>query len=393
MASGKFLGFLMSQRGIKVNPDQIKAIDAIPEALNRKKQVQKLTGQIAALSRLARWAIELSEHDISYSPRNSIKSQVLADFVTDFSTEILPKAELEAIRASSSADLWTLYTDGAANASGSGLGLVLEVPTGEVIRQSIRCPEMTNHEAEYKDVVAGIKLAVKYGARRLVLHCDSQFVVKQITGTYQIKEQRLQKYQSEVHKLMLEFDECRLEQIPRAQNVKADGLAKLAAATKNINKGSVVTLLHSAIDHAEVLSLNLTWDWRNHYVSYLQDGTLPLDKKEAKKLCVQAARYCLINHDLYKRTFGGPLAKCLGPHQTRPVLEEVHEGHCGAHTGNRALVRCIIRAGYYWPTMKKEATEYVRRCEQCQKYAPMIHQPGKPLHLVTSPWPFIKWGT
>uniref|UniRef100_A0A1U7Y5W6 Uncharacterized protein LOC104241394 n=1 Tax=Nicotiana sylvestris TaxID=4096 RepID=A0A1U7Y5W6_NICSY len=50
VTSGKFLGFLMSQKGIKVNPDQIRAINAIPEILTSKKQVQKLTGRIAALS-------------------------------------------------------------------------------------------------------------------------------------------------------------------------------------------------------------------------------------------------------------------------------------------------------------------------------------------------------
>ncbi|XP_019257724.1 PREDICTED: uncharacterized protein LOC109235935 [Nicotiana attenuata] len=38
VASGKFLGFLVSQRGIEVNPDQIKAIDTIPEVLHSKKQ-------------------------------------------------------------------------------------------------------------------------------------------------------------------------------------------------------------------------------------------------------------------------------------------------------------------------------------------------------------------
>nr|XP_009794728.1 PREDICTED: uncharacterized protein LOC104241488 [Nicotiana sylvestris] len=342
--------------------------------------------------RLVKWAIELSEHAISYHPRTTIKSQVLADFVANFSIEILPEVEQEALRASTHTDLWTLYTEGVVNASGSGLGLVLEVPTGEIIHQSIRCSEMTNNEAEYEAVIAGMKLSIKYGARRLILHCDSQLVVNQVTGTYQIKEQRLQKYQSEIHKLMPEFDECFFEQIPRAQNVEADGLAKLAAATKNISKESVVALLHSAVDHVEVLSLNLTWDWSNQFVSYLQDGTLLRDKKEAKKLRVQAARYSLINHDLYKRTFGGPLAKCLGPHQMRQVLEEVHEGHSGAHTSNRALVRCIIRAGYYWPTMKKEAVDYIRKCKQCQKYAPMIHQLGELLHSVTSPWPFIKWG-
>nr|XP_009773669.1 PREDICTED: uncharacterized protein LOC104223857 [Nicotiana sylvestris] len=51
VASGKFLGFLVSRRGIEVNPNQIKAIDAIPNILTSKKQVQKLTGKIAALSR------------------------------------------------------------------------------------------------------------------------------------------------------------------------------------------------------------------------------------------------------------------------------------------------------------------------------------------------------
>lgn len=59
---------------------------------------------------------------------------------------------------------------------------------------------------------------------------------------------------------MIEFDECRFEQISGARNVEADDLVKLAAATKNFNKESVVTLLHSFIDHTEVLSLNLTWD-------------------------------------------------------------------------------------------------------------------------------------
>ncbi|XP_019260612.1 PREDICTED: uncharacterized protein LOC109238582 [Nicotiana attenuata] len=100
--------------------------------------------------------------------------------------------------------------------------------------------------------------------------------------------------------------------IPRAQNIEADGLAKLEAATRNITKENVVTLLHSSIDQLE-------------------------------------------------RTFGGPLAKCLGPNQKRRVLEEVYEGHCGAHTGSRALIRGLIRGGYYWPTMNKEAADYVKK--------------------------------
>nr|XP_016453036.1 PREDICTED: uncharacterized protein LOC107777510 [Nicotiana tabacum] len=51
VASGKFLGFLVSNRGIEVNPAQIKAIEEIPDILTSKKEVQRLTGGIAALGR------------------------------------------------------------------------------------------------------------------------------------------------------------------------------------------------------------------------------------------------------------------------------------------------------------------------------------------------------
>nr|XP_016449274.1 PREDICTED: uncharacterized protein LOC107774292 [Nicotiana tabacum] len=113
---------------------------------------------------------------------------------------------------------------------------------------------MTNNEAEYEAVIAGLKLALKYGARRVILHYDSQLILNQVTRTFQMKEQRLQKYQAKIHKLLPEFDECRFDQIPQAQNIEADGLTKLAASTKNISKENMVTLIHSSIDHVEVRS-------------------------------------------------------------------------------------------------------------------------------------------
>ncbi|XP_019244505.1 PREDICTED: uncharacterized protein LOC109224380 [Nicotiana attenuata] len=143
------------------------------------------------------------------------------------------EVEREAAHTSQVPDLWILYTDDASNASGSGLGLVLEVPTREVILQSIRCPDMTNNEAEYEAVIAGLRLALKYGGRWIILRYDSQLVVNQVTGTFQIKDQRLQKYQAEICKLLPEFDECQLDLILQAQNIEADGLAKLASTIRN----------------------------------------------------------------------------------------------------------------------------------------------------------------
>ena len=42
--------------------------------------------------------------------------------------------------------------------------------------------------------------------------------------------------------------------------------------------------------------------------------------------------------------------------------------------------------------MQKDAAEYVHKCEQCQKHAPLIHQLASHLNLVNSPWPFAQVG-
>jgi len=42
--------------------------------------------------------------------------------------------------------------------------------------------------------------------------------------------------------------------------------------------------------------------------------------------------------------------------------------------------------------MQKEAQEYVKKCDQCQKFAPNFHQPGGVLNPLSSPWLFAQWG-
>ena len=48
--------------------------------------------------------------------------------------------------------------------------------------------------------------------------------------------------------------------------------------------------------------------------------------------------------------------------------------------------------GFCWPKMQRDVAEYVKRCEQCQKHAPLIHQPVRSLNPISNPWPFAQWG-
>ena len=76
----------------------------------------------------------------------------------------------------------------------------------------------------------------------------------------------------------------------------------------------------------------------------------------------------MLNDKLYKRGSLQPYLRCVEEKEAKYILEEVHEGICGDHMGAKSLVRKIMRAGYFWPTMQQEATEFVRKCDSCQRY-------------------------
>ena len=82
-------------------------------------------------------------------------------------------------------------------------------------------------------------------------------------------------------------------------------------------------------------------------VIYLKDGRLLKDKDKARKLGIRATKYVLIDKMLYKRGFSQPFLRCLTPDESNYVLREIYEGACGNHSGARALVHKVVRAGYY----------------------------------------------
>ena len=73
-------------------------------------------------------------------------------------------------------------------------------------------------------------------------------------------------------------------------------------------------------------------------ISYIRDGQLPLSLSEAKKVRVRAARFTVVNNELYRKGFSLPYLKCLNPEEVTYVLREIHEGVCGNHSGPRSLV-------------------------------------------------------
>ena len=144
-------------------------------------------------------------------------------------------------------------------------------------------------------------------------------------------------------------------------------------------------------DTVQINQIRAGPSWMNSIIQFLKEDILPEEKIKADKLRRKATSYWLSeDHKLYKRSFSGPYLLCVHPKQTESLLEEMHKRICGSHTGGRSLAHRSLTQGYWWPNMQREALEYIRKCDQCQQFAPSIHQPGRILNLLSSPWPFAQ---
>lgn len=114
-------------------------------------------------------------------------------------------------------------------------------------------------------------------------------------------------------------------------------------------------------------------DWRNPFVEYLARRILPRKHEGKYKLKRLVTHYFLHEGILFRKGFGGDPLQCLGPKEAKEMLKEVHSDECGEHQGLKKLYRYILRMGYYWPCLKRDTVEFVKKCHRCQVQANLIN--------------------
>jgi hypothetical protein len=109
--------------------------------------------------------------NIMYAPRNAIKSQVLADFMAEWTGMQTPPAKIEQ-------ETWIMYFDASVMKEGAGVGLVFISLQGVHMEYMVRLHfSASNNAAEYKALINGLRIAVALGIKRLEIRGDSELVV------------------------------------------------------------------------------------------------------------------------------------------------------------------------------------------------------------------------
>ncbi|XP_075473930.1 uncharacterized protein LOC142504983 [Primulina tabacum] len=249
--------------------------------------------------------------------------------------------------------------------------------------------QVTNNEAEYEAVLAGIRAAREVGASRIILYSDSQLITQQIKGVYEAKDDRMLKYLQLIKTQLEVFMDWGIEQIPQEENNEADAWAKMAASISEASTREVLHVSRLILSTDEETIPEPEDSWMTSLIKFITTNELPEDKSRAQKIKRQVPRFVLLNNVLYRRSFQGPLLKCLSKEKVDYVLREVHEGCCAEHLGGVSLARKTL-AGFWWPTL--DSTRIVRACEDCQYHSNFQHSPATPMRPIWASCPFDQWG-
>ncbi|GJS83780.1 reverse transcriptase domain-containing protein [Tanacetum coccineum] len=321
--------------------------EAHPVKVITDQPIKNILSRTEASGKLAKYAVEIGTYKISFMPRNAVKGQVLADFLSDAPDgeredeyfrmpEVPPEID--------DTEAWTLYTDGAASSKGSGAGLVLIGPSGVEYAYALRLTfASTNNEAEYEALLAGLRIARRMNVLWIEVKVDSKLVASQVNGAYEASKGSMIKYLAKAKEYISEFKTFSIENIPREDNQKADVLSKLATIPFNhLTKEILVEVLNERSTEVQEVQTILEEEgenWMTPIIKYLEEGIVPSDKNEARALRAKIGQYTMDSGFLFKKGYLIPMLRCVGPLQENYVIREIHIGSCGMRVGPRAVVR------------------------------------------------------
>ncbi|GKD34978.1 reverse transcriptase domain-containing protein [Tanacetum coccineum] len=198
---------LMAERGKKQIPiyfETLKVFPSPPDTSPQRQTHKQILAKPEKSARIAKWAIELGEHEIEFKGRKSIKGQILADFLAETPLTENREAKNEEVKRKEPEpkNAWKLFTDGASSSNASGSGLMVVNLEGKEYTYALRFEfKTTNNEAEFEALLA-VAHSQRDGNTR-----TNHFCRFSASSNYLI------------------------EHIKREQNKKADALSKLASMT------------------------------------------------------------------------------------------------------------------------------------------------------------------
>ena len=188
--------------------------------------------------------------------------------------------------------------------------------------------------------------------------------------------------------LLQEFD-VEIKDKKGTENLVADHLSRLEGARDDVpvNDEFPDEKLFAIGDKRAV-------PWFADYVNYLVAKVIPpkFNYQKKKRFFAHLKHYYWEEPILYRHCADQVIRRCVPEDEMHSILDHCHTLPCGGHFGGQRTAAKVLQSGFYWPSLFKDAHQFVSTCDKCQRMGNISRKDEPPMHPILEVELFDLWG-
>ena len=188
--------------------------------------------------------------------------------------------------------------------------------------------------------------------------------------------------------LLQEFD-VEIKDKKGTENLVADHLSRLEGTRDDIpvNDEFPDEKLFAVEDKRAV-------PWFSDYVNYLVAKVIPpeFNFQKKKRFFAHLKHYYWEEPILYRHCADKVIRRCVPEDEMHNILTHCHTLSCGGHFGGQRTAAKVLQSGFYWPSLFKDAHQFVSTCDKCQRMGNISRKDEPPMNPILEVELFDLWG-
>ncbi|XP_020250927.1 uncharacterized protein LOC109828314 [Asparagus officinalis] len=191
--------------------------------------------------------------------------------------------------------------------------------------------------------------------------------------------------------LLQEFD-LEIKDKKGTENLVADHLSRMKQESHDKEEDELP--IDDSFPDDQLLAIErLDAPWYADFVNYIVCGVLPpdLSYQQKKKFFADLKYYFWDEPFLYKRCVDGMFRRCIPEDEVASILHHCHSSSYGGHASTSKTVAKVLQSGFYWPSLFRDARQFVISCDSCQRTGNISERHEMPLHSILEIEVFDVW--
>ena len=382
---GIVLGHRISARGIEVDRAKIEAIEKLPPP-SSVKGIQSFLGHAGFYRRFIKDFSQIAK---------PLSNLLVQGIPFEFDSQCLHAFSVLKDKLVSTpifmAPNWSFPFELMCDASDFAIGAVLGQKR-EKIFQVIYYASMTlndtqlNYATTEKELLAIVFAFDKFRpyliGNKVVVHTDHSAI--KYLMTKKDAKPRLIRWVL----LLQEFD-VEIKEKKGTENLVADHLSRLEGVRDDVP-------MNDEFPDEKLLAIEdkRAVPWFADYVNYLVAKVVPpgFNYQQKKRFFAHLKHYYWEEQILYRHCADQVIRRCVPEDEIHSILNHCHTLPCGGHFGGQRTAAKVLQSGFYWPTLFKDAHQFVSTCDKCQRMGNISRKDEPPMHPILEVELFDLWG-